>query len=121
MNVAVDCHSLLLTKALHLFLKEKIVSLEACDFLISDMPQTSQKPVFYILPEGGNLSTSFSKSALMIALEKFYSGLFEQPKEVSKSSKHAVEMPEILEKKITALTEKFRQELIETLREHCGN
>lgn len=122
MNVALSCRSLLLSRALELFLKDEITTEEACDFIISDTPITSDKPVFYIQEEKGDLAAPFSKSALMIALEKFHHATFQPAqKPLEKTSHLAMDIPDALEEKIAALTEKFRQELIETLKAHCGN
>ncbi len=122
MKVAIVCRSLLLSQALELFLKGKIVSRQACDFIISDEQQNDHKPSFYIASSGGHLAPPFTKSALMIALEKFYHETFKKSsKELENTPSSTHEIPEILEEKIVALTERFRQELIETLKEHCGN
>lgn len=117
MKIAIVCQSLLLSKALHSFLGEMIVPYKQCDFAISDQAVELDKPIFHISSTCGDLIIPFSKSTLIIALEKFYKGFREDlyPKPES------LDIPEVLEEKIAALTERFRKELIDTLRAYYGN
>jgi len=120
MKVALVCQSLLLSRALKSFLGDMVVPYKQCDFVISDKKIELDKPIFYISSNEGNLIIPFSKSSLFIELDKFFQHLLmlhgnvddmmPQPK-----TTHA------LEEKITALTEKFRAELIQTIRGYYGN
>lgn len=116
MKVAIICQSLLLSRALKSFLGEKVVTYKQCDFVISDKKIELDKPIFFLNSKEGELSLPFSKASLLLGLERYYQTLCEP--EVSAT---AVIPADVLEDKIVALTEKFRQELILTLREYYGN
>lgn len=120
MKIALVCQSLLLSRALKSFLGEMIVPYKQCDFVISDKKIELDKPIFYISSNEGNLVIPFSKSSLLIELDKFFQHLILLQGNVddmmpTTKSTHA------LEEKITALTEKFRVELIQTIRGYYGN
>jgi len=118
MKIALVCQSLLLSKSLKSFLKENIVVYKQCDFVISDKKIELDKPIFYIShTQGAHLQIPFSKASLYLALEAFENSLHV---EAPCSLKHDVQ-PEFLEEKIAHLTEKFRQELIQTLRDYYGS
>ncbi len=117
MKIAIVCQSLLLSKALHSFLGEMVVPYKQCDFAISDQPVELDKPVFCISSVCGDLVIPFSKSTLIIELEKFYKGY----EHISESKEESLDIPDVLEEKIAALTERFRKELIDTLRAYYGN
>lgn len=117
MKIAIVCQSLLLSKALHSFLGEMVVPYKQCDFAISDQHVELDKPVFRISSTCGDLMIPFSKSTLVIELEKFYKGY----QHTNEPDGESLEIPEILEEKIAALTERFRKELIDTLRTYYGN
>ena len=116
MKVAVVCQSLLLSKALQSFLGELIVPYKQCDFVISDKKIELDKPIFHISTLEGELLIPFSKSTLLLELERFHTSLSYPNSEVM-----ALPISEVLEDKIAALTERFRQELIQTLRDYYGN
>ena len=120
MKIALVCQSLLLSRALKSFLGESVVAYKQCDFVISDKKIELDKPVFYISSHEGNLMIPFSKSSLLLELDKFFQhlrllqGMADEEVTTSKST-------HLLEEKITALTEKFRAELIQTIRGYYGN
>jgi len=120
MKIALVCQSLLLSRALKSFLGESVVAYKQCDFVISDKKIELDKPVFYISSHEGNLIIPFSKSSLLLELDKFFQhlrllqGIVDEEVSTSKST-------HLLEEKITALTEKFRAELIQTIRGYYGN
>ena len=116
MKVAIICQSLLLSRALKSFLGESVVPYKQCDFVISDKKIELDKPIFFLNNEEGELSIRFSKAGLLLSLEQYYQTLCE-PEEPILPAVPA----DVLEDKIVALTEKFRQELILTLREYYGN
>ena len=119
MKIAIVCQSLLLSKALKKFLGEQIVSYKQCDFVISDRKIELDKPVFYISPFEGHLLIPFSKSSLLIELDKFFHHLVML--QSSADLLHNVKDTNLLEEKITALTDKFRTDLIQTIRDYYGN
>jgi len=118
MKIALVCQSLLLSRSLKSFLKESIVSYKQCDFVISDKKIELDKPIFFISHDtSGHLHIPFSKASLYLALEDFNQSLHvETSPEVSNKIEH-----DFLEEKIANLTEKFRQELIQTLRDYYGS
>ena len=87
-----------------------------CDFVISDKKIELDKPIFYISSSEGNLLIPFSKSSLSIELDKFWQRLNSLPQADIPSNQHTL----LLEEKITALTENFRNELIHTIRDYYG-
>ncbi|MDD2382606.1 MAG: hypothetical protein PHN18_00295 [Sulfurospirillaceae bacterium] len=116
MKIAVVCQSLLLSRALKSFLGEIIVSYKQCDFVISDKKIELDKPIFYISSIEGNLLIPFSKSSLMIELDKFWYNL----KCLTENDAPFHQTNILLEEKITALTDQFRKDLINTIRDYCG-
>jgi len=111
-KISLACHSILLEKALVIFLKNFIVPYKHCDFVISDKKIKIDKPVFCISKDTSDLKIPFSKSALLISLEEFYENL--KPKECKKKSNDFLE----LERKISMLIENFKEELIQVIKEH---
>lgn len=119
MKVALVCQSLLLSRALKSFLGETVVPYKQCDFVISDKKIELDKPVFFISSSGGNLTIPFSKSTLLIELDKFFQELL--IKQGSLDDMMPTANLYALEEKIVALTEKFRSDLIQTIRSYYGN
>ena len=117
MKIALACQSVLLEKSLEIFLKSYITPYKQCNFVISDREIEIDKPLFYIATENSDLIMPFSKSALMLKVEKFYDTL-NSSKEVEKTVK--IDVKDI-EEKITKLTDDFRKNLISTIREHYDN
>jgi len=118
MKIALVCQSLLLSRSLKSFLKESIVSYKQCNFVISDKKIELDKPIFFMShTDDGHLQIPFSKASLCLALEAFEHSLH-----VDKflSAPNQVEH-DFLEEKIASLTEKFRQELVQTLRDYYGS
>ncbi len=118
MKIALVCQSLLLARALKSFLKDNIVPYKQCDFVISDKKIELDKPIFFISTnKDANLSMPFSKTSLLLSTETFYQQI------VAPEPSACRDLPErdVLEEKIASLTEKFRQELIQTLRSYYGN
>ncbi|MDX1809874.1 MAG: hypothetical protein R3331_10070 [Sulfurospirillaceae bacterium] len=112
MKIALICQSLLLSKSLEIFLKNKITSYKKCDFVICDKKLDIDKPQFVISHNDANLNMPFSESSLIIELEKFYNDeILNLPKvEESVSTKN-----EDLEEKIDEITKKFRDDLINVI------
>lgn len=119
MKISLVCQSLLLSKALKSFLGDEVVSYKQCDFVISDKKIELDKPIFYISSTKGELLIPFSKSSLMIELDKFYQNILQKEQNSIVSIQSSIPNA-VLEEKISALTEKFRKELIQTIRDYCG-
>lgn len=119
MKISLVCQSLLLSKALKSFLGDEVVSYKQCDFVISDKKIELDKPIFYISSTEGELLIPFSKSSLMIELDKFYQKMLIKERDSLEDERPQLSNI-ILEEKISALTEKFRKELIQTIRDYYG-
>ena len=71
MKVAVKCESPLLQKSLELFLGRYLSPLKSCDIVISDQKLDIDKKSIYISSsEDADLVKPFSKSQLILAIEK---------------------------------------------------
>lgn len=116
MKIAIECNSILLEKALYLFLRQFVAPLKQCDFVVSDYDANFSKPTFFIGTPRANLAKPFSKELLFSSLKDFYAFTCKekppQPKRsVLKEDKH-------LEEKIEQLTQEFRKNLILTIKAH---
>ena len=114
MKIALACQSILLEKSLEIFLKSYIAPYKQCDFVISDREIEIDKPLFCIAAENSDLILPFSKSSLMLKVENFYDSLLEaeQNNNIVKSDTKEIE------EKITKLTDNFRDDLINLIKEH---
>jgi len=108
MKAFIDCDCEILQRTLELFLKGHAASAQDCDFVISDEPQSSAKPLF-LIGEGGDLTLPFSKHTLLSRLEDFQSSL-----RVDLSGYDATEA------QICALFDEFKARIIEILRRQNG-
>lgn len=108
---AIECESLLLTKALNLFLEGQVTSLEQASTVISDTMRHYTKPVFRIGKSG--LVIPFTKNHLYRALDRF--------EEAEQSRRVVYEMSlttSTLDDKIEEIIRRFSTELIQTLKAH---
>ncbi len=108
MKAFIDCDCEILQRTLELFLKDRATSAQDCDFVISDEPQSSAKPLF-LIGEGGDLTLPFSKSALLSKLEDFQGSL-----------KRDFSEYDAAEEEICALFDEFKARIIEILRRQNG-
>lgn len=108
MKAFIDCDCEILQKTLELFLKDHAASAQDCDFMISDEPRNSAKPLF-LIGEGGDLTLPFSKSALLSKLEDFQGEL-----------KRDFSEYDTAEAEICALFDEFKAKIIEILRRQNG-
>ena len=117
MRVSIVCQSLLLTRALELFLKNSLAPYKKCDFVICDREIELKKPQFIISnSENANLNLPFLKSTLIIKLEEFYKKLENNNQKENQVLKK--KNFDSLEIKIEHLTKQFREELIKTIKEY---
>ncbi len=107
MKAFIDCDCEILQKTLELFLKDCATSAQDCDFVISDEPQSSAKPLF-LIGEGGDLTLPFSKNTLLTKLEDFQGSL--------KRNLSGYDA----EEEICALFDEFKARIIEILRRQNG-
>ena len=110
MKAFIDCDCEILQKTLELFLKGHVASAQDCDFVISDEPQSSAKPLF-LIGEDGDLALPFSKDTLLSRLEDFQSSL-----KLDLGDYHAASA----EAEICALFDEFKARIIEILRRQNG-
>ena len=108
MKAFIDCDCEILQKTLELFLKDHAASAQDCDFVISDEPQSSAKPLF-LIGEGGDLTLPFSKNILLSKLEDFQGSL-----------KRDLSEYDATEEEICALFDEFKAKIIEILRRQNG-
>jgi len=119
-KIALACQSVLLEKSLELFLKNHIYSYKQCDFVIADRHIEIDKPLFYISYNDSNLNIPFSKSSLILSIENFYNTTLKRDVKVDKKIVKEVDIDKI-EKKITELTNNFRDDLVKVIKNYYDN
>lgn len=117
MKIALACQSVLLEKSLEKFLKNYIYPYKQCDFVISDRKIEIDKPLFYLSTEESDLNIPFSKSSLLLSLEKFYDLNFTSSN-TKEDTIQATKDFSNLEENISKLTDDFRSDLINLIKEH---
>ena len=117
MKIALACQSMLLEKSLELFLKNHIYPYKQCDFVISDRHIEIDKPLFYIANENSDLNIPFSKSSLLLSVEKFYNSLTQENADENTLHVKKVDIKD-LEIKITKLTDNFRDDLVSVIKDY---
>ncbi len=109
MKIAVECKSPLLQKSLEIFLSRYISSTKQCDIVIRDEECLADERCFYISSASkSDLIKPFSKSQLVLALQKRYKTLYKD-----------IESPldfDILEKRIDYLTKEYQQNILKSVR-----
>ncbi len=119
MKVAVECQSPLLQKSLELFLANYLSSLKQCDIVVRDMECLNDERCFYISNKpSADLMKPFSKSQLILALEKRYGELKEdEPQEAVEETEDSDPMDfEILEKRIEFLTKEYQENILRAVK-----
>jgi hypothetical protein len=122
MKIAVECQSPLLQKSLEIFLKNYISSAKKSDIVIRDTPcmKTETKPCFYIGNERqADLMKPFSKSQLILALERRYKELLAQQHPTHQSGE-SMDFS-ILEKRIDTLTQEYKENILRAVRTFYEN
>jgi len=115
MKIAVECKSPLLQKSLEIFLSSHLSSIKNCDIVVRDYKVLGDNRGFYISKDSdGDLIKPFSKSNLIMALQKRYKS------QTSKRSTLDVEASEmdfsILEKRIENLTKEYKDNLLKVVK-----
>jgi hypothetical protein len=120
MKVAVECQSPLLQKSLELFLVKYLTSVKQSDIIIRDVECMNDKRCFYISGKSGaDLVKPFSKSQLIIELEKRYETLYIADKEVPVTKKitlHEEVDFSILENRIDFLTKEYQANILRAVK-----
>ena len=119
MKIAAQCNSPLLQKSLELFLDKHLSSYNKCDIVVRDEPCLDDDRCFYIgSDEKADLKKPFSKSQLILALEKRYAIL--NPEEnivINNIQKIDPAMDfDILEKRIESLTQEYQSNIIRAVK-----
>lgn len=115
MRVAVDCKSPLLQKSLELFLGKHLSSIKSCDIVLRDTKCVDDEKCFYISASNdADLVKPFSKSQLILALEKRYKSLNKKIVESYYDEDHLDF--EILERRIESLTREYQANIIKAIR-----
>lgn len=116
MKIALECQSVLLKKALDIFLKPFIVSKKQCDFIVCDYESNFKYPAFQIDTKTAHIKKPFSKDELIEKLEEFYILTCKHEKNSSKKVSNSV-----LEEEIENLTKDFSQKLVNLIKAHYEN
>jgi len=125
LKVFVRCESVLLQRALELFLPEHLSSFKNADVVISDRRVKSAKKVIYIASHGGaDLTKPFSRSQLMMVLEEFYVNQerIEQIQRLSEQLEDRTNFTSLMdgtfEERLETLTKDFIKDVVEITKEH---
>ncbi len=119
MKVAVECQSPLLQKSLELFLMKYLSSSKKSDIIIRDEACLNDSRCFYISSdEEADLVKPFSKSQLVLALEKKYNDLYSKSSNVVVKDENIEEGMnfEILEKRIELLTQEYQENILRAVK-----
>ncbi|WP_457745565.1 hypothetical protein [Sulfurimonas sp.] len=123
MRVAVECQSPLLQKSLELFLTNYLSSSKKCDIIVRDEECLEDKRCFYVASDAkADLMKPFSKSQLIVALEKRYNELY--PKKQEKLNEKEDELIQdeygmdfsILQKRIEQLTQEYQTNILRAVK-----
>ena len=119
MKVAVECQSPLLQKSLELFLANYLSSLKQCDIVVRDIECLNDERCFYVSNKpNADLVKPFSKSQLILALEKRYAELKkDEPleEELQELDNEPMDF-EILEKRIEFLTQEYQDNILRAVK-----
>ena len=124
MRVAVECQSPLLQKSLELFLSKYLSASKKCDIVVRDEECLEDSRCFYIgSGENADLVKPFSKSQLILALEKRYEELYGGQKQSEDEALKEEYLQEedsmdfaILEKRIEFLTQEYQANILRAVK-----
>ena len=121
MKVSVECQSPLLQKSLEIFLADYLCSTKQCDIVVRDAECMNDERCFYISTDkNADLIKPFSKSQLILALEKRYSKL-NVKNSIAETYLGEEEQDDkidfsILERRIDSLTKEYQQNIINAVK-----
>lgn len=117
MRVAVECKSLLMQKSLELFLGKYLSSVKQCDIILRDVKCLNDEKCFYISSsKDADLIKPFSKSQLILALEKRYKNMGKTViKKRYEDDEEGLDFS-ILEERIESLTREYQANILKTVR-----
>ena len=123
MRVAVECQSPLLQKSLELFLAKYLCASKRCDIVVRDEECLDDKRCFYIASnEKADLKKPFSRSQLILALEKKYKKLYGTAKEEKERIEKEYDEEEesmdfsFLQKSIEELTQEYQRNILRAVK-----
>ena len=124
MKIAVECESPLLQKSLELFLQNHLTAQSRCDIVLRDTKCLNDEKCFYIASsEDADLLKPFSKSQLILALEKKYKTLHDSAEieetiveDNEPTSRDSSLDFSILENRIEQLTQEYQSNIIRAVK-----
>jgi len=119
MKIAVECQSPLLQKSLEIFLAQYLTSLKSCDIVVKDTPCENDERCFYISTDKkADLIKPFSKSQLVLALQKRYKESYVEDENSLISVEEVINIPnfEILEKRLEIITQSYQKDILNAVR-----
>jgi len=123
MKIAVECQSPLLQKALEIFVQNYLCSSKKSDIIVRDeVCIGDDKRCFYIgTGKEADLLKPFSKSQLILALERRYKEIYKEENEVKSLQKEYLEEEDsmdfaILEKRIETLTQEYKANILRAVK-----
>jgi hypothetical protein len=124
MRVAVECQSPLLQKSLEIFLARYLSASKRSDIIVRDEVCLDDKRCFYIGSDAkADLIKPFSKSQLILALEKRYKELYEDDTTKEKALIDTEYYEEedsmdfsILQKRIESLTQEYQENILRAVK-----
>lgn len=117
MRIAVECQSPLLQKSLELFLTKHLSSSKKSDIVIRDEECLNETRCFYIAnDEKADLLKPFSKSQLILALEKKYNELYPKKQAILVENEEESIDFSILEKRIELLTKEYQENILRAVK-----
>jgi hypothetical protein len=124
MRIAVQCQSPLLQKSLELFLEKYLSSAKQGELIVRDEECLNDKRCFYISADkNADLVKPFSKSQLILALQKRYEELYGAKKTEPSVEVQELEAQEgeklnfeILEQRIEQLTQEYQANILRTVK-----
>ena len=119
MKIAVECQSPLLQKSLEIFLAQYLTSLKGCDIVVRDTPCVDDERCFYIATDkSADLIKPFSKSQLVLALQKRYKESYVEDKNSLIRVEEVINIPnfEILEKRLEIITQSYQKDILNAVR-----
>lgn len=122
MKVAVECRSPLMQKSLELFLDKHLSSSKHCDIILRDIKCLNDDRCFYISSDKeSDLVKPFSKSQLILALEKRYKSMKKNISEVEHVEKDIYDNDtplgfDILQKRIEFLTNEYQENILKAVK-----
>lgn len=120
MKIAVECKSPLMQKSLEMFLQNYLSSVKQSDIVVRDVKCLNDDRCFFISSDTeADLLKPFSKSQLILALEKKYEELLPVP--VNDEKEQLIREYEsmdfsILEKRIDLITKEYQKNILQAVK-----